>query len=314
VAGPIERAGHLLPQFSRRPSPDLQRLASGARLILWGLFKKVVIADRLAEYVNLIYKTPDSFSGATLLLATYFFAFQIYCDFSGYTDIAIGSARMLGYDLMENFHLPYLATSISDFWHRWHISLSTWFRDYVYFPLGGNRVGESRWIFNIGATFLLSGLWHGANWTFLMWGGVHGVYYILEYFLANPMGKLMDLLAFPAWFRRTLARVLTFHLVLLGWVFFRANSISDAALILKKIFFIFPGRLYLGPSQLALYISILMIIALLIVMIMQDHGKLPLYPATCELTMPLRWSAYLILLFGIALFGKSSNEFIYFQF
>lgn len=314
VAGPIERARNFLPQIGQRKSFDIERIVSGSRLILWGLFKKVVIADRLAEYVNLIYKTPDSFSGATLLLATYFFAFQIYCDFSGYTDIAIGSARMLGYDLMENFHLPYLATSISDFWHRWHISLSTWFRDYVYFPLGGNRVGERRWIFNIGATFLLSGLWHGANWTFLMWGGVHAVYYILELFLANPMGKLLDLLAFPAWFRRTLARVLTFHLVLLGWVFFRANSLSDATLILEKIFFSFSGKLYLGPSQLALYVSILMIIALLMVMIVQEHGKLPLYPATCKLTMPVRWSAYLVLLFGIALFGKSSNEFIYFQF
>ncbi len=314
VAGPIERAGHLLPQFSRRTSPDLQRLASGARLILWGLFKKVVIADRLAEYVNLIYKTPGSFSGATLLLATYFFAFQIYCDFSGYTDIAIGSARMLGYDLMENFHLPYLATSISDFWHRWHISLSTWFRDYVYFPLGGNRVGESRWISNIGATFLLSGLWHGANWTFLLWGGVHGACYIVEILLTKPVVRLMDLLALPARFRRILGIVLTFHLVLLGWVFFRANTIGDAGLILKKIFFAFSGKLYLGPSQLAFYFSLLLIIALLIVMIMQSYGKLPLYPATCELTMPLRWSVYLVLLFGIALFGKSSNEFIYFQF
>jgi len=274
----------------------------------------VVIADRLAEYVNLIYKTPDSFSGATLALATYFFAFQIYCDFSGYTDIAIGSGRILGYDLMENFHLPYLATSITEFWHRWHISLSTWFRDYVYFPLGGNRVSEGRWIFNIGATFLLSGLWHGANWTFLIWGGVHAAYYILEIFLASPVGKLMDWLAFPAWFRRTLGRVLTFHLVLLGWVFFRASSISDAALILEKIFFSFSGTLYLGPSQLALYLSVLLILALLVVMILQEHGKLPLYLSPCQLPVPVRWSAYLVLIFGIAILGKSSNEFIYFQF
>jgi len=314
VAGPIERARNFLPQIGLRKFLDIQRIVSGSRLILWGLFKKVVIADRLAEYVNLIYKTPDSFSGATLLLATYFFAFQIYCDFSGYTDIALGSARMLGFDLMENFHLPYLATSISDFWHRWHISLSTWFRDYVYFPLGGNRVTEGRWAFNIMATFLLSGLWHGANWTFLIWGGVHAAYYILEFFLATPTGKLIDLLKFPAWVRRTLARILTFHLVLLGWVFFRAGSIADAALILKKIFLSFSGNLYLGPSQLALYISILLIFALLVIMIMQEYGKLPLYSAPRPLPLLVRWSAYLALIFGIALFGKSGNEFIYFQF
>lgn len=313
VAGPIERAGHLLPQFNVKKYFDIPRMISGVRLILWGLFKKVVIADRLAEYVNLIYANPDSYSGPTLLLATYFFAFQIYCDFSGYSDIAIGSARMLGYDLLENFRLPYLAPSISEFWQRWHISLSTWFRDYVYFPLGGNRVSERRWVFNIWMVFILSGLWHGANWTFILWGGVHATYYLLERFLASPAGKIMNMLAFPAWLKRILGTILTFHMVLLGWVFFRAASISDAILILHKIAF-FNGKLYLGPSQLTLYISLFFIFALIIVMILQENGKLPLYSKPCPLPLAFRWSAYIVLIFGIALFGKSSNEFIYFQF
>ena len=168
VAGPIERASNLLIQLRRNNSLDLERLSSGLALMLWGLFKKVVIADRLAIYVNQVYGDPSVHSGSTLLLATYFFAFQIYCDFSGYSDIAIGAARILGYDLMQNFRLPYLAQSIAGFWRRWHISLSTWFRDYLYFPLGGNRVGLRCWVFNIIVVFTVSGLWHGAAWTFVV--------------------------------------------------------------------------------------------------------------------------------------------------
>jgi D-alanyl-lipoteichoic acid acyltransferase DltB (MBOAT superfamily) len=278
------------------------------------LFKKVVIADRLAEYVNLIYATPDSFSGVTLALATYCFAFQIYCDFSGYSDIAIGSARMLGFDLMENFRLPYLATSISEFWQRWHISLSTWFRDYVYVSLGGNRVTKGRWIFNIFSVFLLSGLWHGGNWTFLAWGGLHAVYYLMEAYLATPMTRLLELCLVPVWVRRLGAWLLTFNLVTLAWVFFRANSISQAFMVLRKIFFSLSGPLYLGPSQLALYISILCIIMLFTIMSLQFRGFLPLCSQRSRLAAPLRWSACLALLFGIALLGKSSNDFIYFQF
>ncbi len=293
---------------------DTHRLTSGARLILWGLFIKVVIADRLADYVNLIYATPDSYSGVTLALATYFFAFQIYCDFSGYSDIAIGSARMLGFDLMENFRLPYLATSISQFWQRWHISLTSWFRDYVYISLGGNRVTQGRWMLNIFCVFLLSGLWHGANWTFLAWGGLHGLYYLMEAYLAPPLTRLLELCLVPVWVRRLCAWLLTFNLVALAWVFFRASSISQAFLILRKIFFSLSGPLYLGPSQLALYISVLCIIMLTTIMSLQFRGFLPLYSQKSRLAAPLRWSAYLVLLFGIALLGKSSNDFIYFQF
>ena len=183
VAGPIERAGRLLPQVTRMASPNTDQIVSGLRLALWGFFKKVVIADRLALVVDQVYGNPADQSGITWLIGTYFFAFQIYCDFSGYSDIAIGVARLLGFDLMKNFRVPYSASSLREFWGRWHISLSTWFRDYVYIGLGGNRVQLGRWIANILVTFLVSGLWHGANWTFVVWGGLHGAYLVIEHAL-----------------------------------------------------------------------------------------------------------------------------------
>lgn len=185
VAGPIERSTNLLPQFDRRISFDYDRFVSGLRLMLWGFFKKIVIADRLAIYVNEVYNSPAEFQGLTLILATYFFAFQIYCDFSGYSDIAIGAARIMGYDLMINFRQPYFSQSIAEFWKRWHISLSTWFKDYLYIPLGGNRVAKNRWYFNLMAVFLISGLWHGANWTFVLWGFLHGFYLVFSIWTQN---------------------------------------------------------------------------------------------------------------------------------
>lgn len=178
VAGPIERSTRLLPQFFQHHGFDAGRVQSGLRLILWGFFKKIVIADRLAVYVNAVYANPSAYDGPSLLLATYFFAFQIYCDFSAYSDIAIGSARVMGFELMQNFRRPYFARSIQEFWQRWHISLSTWFRDYVYLPLGGNRVPTWRWYTNLLLVFLVSGLWHGANWTFVVWGALHGTYLV----------------------------------------------------------------------------------------------------------------------------------------
>ena len=180
VAGPIERATNMLPQFQLKFGFDYDRVVSGLRLILWGVFKKVVIADRLAIYVNAVYGDVESYAGLRLIVATVFFAFQIYCDFSAYSDIAIGTARILGFRLMENFRRPYLAISLRDFWRRWHISLSTWFRDYVYIGLGGNRQGASRQVINLLIVFALSGLWHGANWTFLLWGIFHGAIVALE--------------------------------------------------------------------------------------------------------------------------------------
>jgi alginate O-acetyltransferase complex protein AlgI len=314
VAGPIERAGNLLSQLTRRNHFDLDRFTSGAKLIVWGLFKKIVIADNLAVYVNRVYESPSGYSGATLLLATYFFAFQIYCDFSGYSDIAIGSARILGYDLMQNFRLPYLATSIRDFWKRWHISLSSWFTDYLYIPLGGNRVSVPRWAFNITVVFLASGLWHGANWTFVAWGALHGLYYLIEALwqrFIKPQGARSIL---PAAVAGPVKIVVTFHLVLLAWVFFRAATISDAVLILSRIATDLGGRLYLGPSQLATFVSALLILVLLGVQILQSRQVVVLHAGQPRLPRVLRWGGYLAMLHVLALLGRGANEFIYFQF
>ncbi|MEO8165264.1 MAG: MBOAT family O-acyltransferase [Betaproteobacteria bacterium] len=179
VAGPIERAEHLLPQFRRKTQLDYERWRSGLMQAMWGLFKKACIADLASPFVNGVYADPQAFNGSYLLLATFLFGLQIYCDFSGYSDIAVGVARVLGFDLMTNFKQPYFSTSLSDFWRRWHISLSTWFRDYVYIPLGGSRVSRLRMTFNILIVFIISGVWHGANWTFALWGLIHGVWLIL---------------------------------------------------------------------------------------------------------------------------------------
>ena len=236
VAGPIERSTRLLPQFRKQFDFDYRRVVSGLQLIFWGLFKKMVIADRLAHAVDQVYGNPDSYAGPALILASYFFAFQIYCDFSAYSDIAVGSARVLGYDLMQNFRRPYLATSISNFWQRWHISLSTWFRDYLYIPLGGNRAGKIRWQANLLAVFLVSGLWHGANWTFIAWGGLHGAYMVIGIWTAslrNRAARLAGLTRHPR-IRAGFQIVITFHLAVAAWVFFRANTVAEAVNIIRS--------------------------------------------------------------------------------
>ena len=233
VAGPIERATHLLPQLRQTFDFDYQRVVSGLQQMLWGFFKKVVIADRLAVYVNEIYASPGDENGLALLLATYFFAFQIYCDFSGYSDIAIGAARVMGYDLMENFRTPYLSKSIREFWSRWHISLSTWFRDYLYIPLGGNRVPQVRWFLNLFIVFVVSGFWHGANWTFLIWGALHGSYLVAEILWKRlPFAQFKGI---PTRLKNILSIGITFHLTLLAWVFFRANSLGDATTVIRSV-------------------------------------------------------------------------------
>ena len=230
VAGPIERASRLLPQLETEVHPDRARFVEGGKRILWGMFKKVVVADRLAIYVDAVYADPGAHEGLTLILATYLFAFQIYADFSGYSDMAIGSARILGYDLMENFKRPYFARNISDFWRRWHISLSTWFRDYVYIPLGGNRVGPLRWHVNLMIVFVVSGLWHGANWTFIVWGALHGAYLIGAILTAGLRARVAGALGMGDRPRmlRAWEVCITFHLALFAWVFFRADSVGDA--------------------------------------------------------------------------------------
>lgn len=229
VAGPIERPQNLLHQFREPRSFDVMRVHDGFELMLIGFGKKVLVADTLATTVNLVYGAPERHSGLALVLATYFFAFQIYCDFSGYSDIARGAARVMGFELMVNFDRPYIATSVSEFWRRWHISLSTWFRDYLYIPLGGSRASRARSAFNLVVVFLVSGLWHGANWTFLCWGAIHGVVLAASHLAGrgNWKERAPSTLFARAW--RTLA---TFHIVLLSWVFFRADSVSQAWYVL----------------------------------------------------------------------------------
>jgi alginate O-acetyltransferase complex protein AlgI len=232
VAGPIERPQNVLYQFHTKFDYDWEKVKSGLMMMVWGLFKKVVIADRLAMMVDFAYKNPAEQSGLTLLVATFFYTFQIYCDFSGYSDIALGSARVMGFDLMENFKTPYFSTSISEFWRRWHISLSTWFRDYLYIPLGGNRVSEWRRYFNQFFVFMISGLWHGASWTFVIWGSLHGFYLIF----AVLRDKYLPNLSLPKnLIGKSLNLFSTFVLVMLAWVFFRAKGTHDAFLILKKM-------------------------------------------------------------------------------
>jgi D-alanyl-lipoteichoic acid acyltransferase DltB (MBOAT superfamily) len=230
VAGPIERASRLLPQLARERPLTARGLASGAWLAGWGLFKKVVIADNLAPLVDEVYAPGANPAAGEVLLATYAFAFQIYCDFSGYTDIARGVARMFGIDLMLNFRLPYLATAPSDFWRRWHISLSTWLRDYLYIPLGGNRGGRARTLRNLMLTMLLGGLWHGAAWTFVCWGAYHGVLLVAER-VWRRRGRSARVGAA----RRALAVAGTFHAVCLGWLFFRADSLAGVGSLLRAL-------------------------------------------------------------------------------
>lgn len=314
VAGPIERASDLLPQFLKERTFNSERMASGFRFILYGLFKKMVIADRLAYFVNHIYSSADKQDGTTLLIATFMFGFQIYCDFSGYSDIAIGSARLLGFDLMQNFRTPYLANSFKDFWHRWHISLSSWFRDYVYIPLGGNRVSQSRWIVNILLTFTISGLWHGASLTFIIWGFLHGLLLILE----NLTSKITSIAARFSW----AGYIITFLTVNIIWVFFRADSLDQSISILssfKTLNFEFVSKgldLFSGNNEFREYlISILVSFPLFILMEILI-GKTDFDQLIQSKNTILRWSIYLIFAYLILFFGvlNAAPEFIYFQF
>ncbi len=307
VAGPIERAGHLLVQFRRRSRFDPQRVATGLPLVLWGLFKKVVIADRLAIYVDKVYGQPELYGGPALLLATYFFAFQIYCDFSGYSDMAIGTARILGIDLMRNFRMPYLATSLRDFWRRWHISLSTWFRDYVYIPLGGGRRGA--WVGSVTVVFILSGLWHGANLTFVVWGALHGILYVVERACVRRRSAVAATSPLRAW----LQRMTTFHIVLIGWVCFRSPSLQHAVSILRGLPNGWERGLYLGPSQWTTALSIGLVGLLMCVQLWQERRETD-GVAVAAVPLALRWGVMIGLIIGVAILGIGDRAFIYFQF
>lgn len=303
VAGPIERPQNLLHQFRERHALDFERIRSGLISIAAGLFLKVVIADRLAVVVNRSYDDPGASSGLSLLIATLFFAFQIYCDFSGYSLIAIGSAEVLGIKLMRNFRRPYLATSISEFWQRWHISLSTWFKDYVYIPLGGSKVPYLRWQFNLIITFLISGLWHGANWTYVAWGGLNGLYLVVENFArARPGRPPTGALA---------GRARTFALITISWVLFRSKDIGTAWRIFKKMTSFGSGAAMASASEVAWgFILIAGLLAFETI-----HEKSDLKQWLFDQPRSFRWTAYYATAVALLAFGMyGSNQFIYFQF
>ena len=330
VAGPIERSTRLLPQLVKKYNFDYDRVTDGLKLMLWGFFKKIVIADRIAVIVNQVYSNPNEAVGIPLLIGTYLFAFQIYCDFSGYSDIAIGAAKVFGIDLMQNFRRPYFAKSIREFWQRWHISLSTWFRDYLYRPLGGNHSSTWRWYYNIMIVFLISGLWHGANWTFVIWGGLHGSYYLFSYWTRNIRPRLtrvfkLDKLPF---LHRIIRVLFIFHIVLFGWIFFRANTFSDAIFIVTHLF-VGLGEMLNRISEMGITPGIFnygfdlpvseMIIGMCAILVLGIHHLLQRKQSVriWLKTKPiwLRWLVYYSLLFSILVFGYlEPSEFIYFQF
>lgn len=329
VAGPIERPQNIIHQFKEKHFFEYERVKLGLQLMMWGMFKKVVIADRLSSFVNVAYNNVHSYRGISLILATVFFAFQIYCDFSGYSDIALGSAQVMGFKLMTNFNRPYFAKSISEFWKRWHISLSTWFRDYLYISLGGNRVSRPRRYFNLFFTFLISGLWHGANWTYVIWGALNGLYLIAEMQWHSAITRLRE------FSRSNLQKAalnvflitLTFSLTCFAWIFFRANTVEDAFYVVSHLFDGF-GNLphdLLSPQFVKLQIMFgrdkwdfifawVGIAILIITHYLQRHesGRTILNRQKTA----IRWTFYFALVSVILFFGafNESQQFIYFQF
>ncbi|MFL6275192.1 MAG: MBOAT family O-acyltransferase [Blastocatellia bacterium] len=322
VAGPIERSTSLLPQFRQNFDFEYERVVDGLRLMLWGFFKKIVIADRLSLYVDSVYGHPSGYGAVPTVMATIFFAFQIYCDFSGYSDIAIGVAKVMGYRLTLNFNRPYIAQSIREFWRRWHISLSTWFRDYVYVALGGNRVSTIRWAAIIFVVFLLSGIWHGANWTFCIWGLLHGSYYIIGRATAARRAGWRDLLdrAGAGVAGQAVSMSMTFLMVCFAWIFFRAASLGDALQLVANLWRfgdiagvqtgVLINNLF-GYKGLAF--DWLLIAFLLVAESQVKEQGIGRYWSTKPLVW--RWGITYAAIFAIIILGSiGKNEFIYFQF
>lgn len=323
VAGPIERTGNLLPQIKGKHVFDSHRAVYGLKLMAWGFFKKLVIADNLAVYVDQIFGDVHYYSGFCMLLAAFFFTIQIYCDFSGYSDIAIGTAKLFGIDLMRNFNSPYFAASVKDFWSRWHISLSTWFRDYVYIPLGGNQRGRGRTILNQFVTMLVSGLWHGAAFTYVIWGGVHGLLQALENMIPicrryNRAVKEGSQSGAALW----LGRAVTFAAVMLAWIFFRADSLSDACYVFlhmwdgmgSPVSYLAQGIAVLDLNTVAANVTVLLPLALLW---LYDHRALSGDPIEeiSALRPAFRWGIYYAFIFLVLMLASfNAQEFVYFQF
>jgi len=307
VAGPIERAGHLLPQINRKRVFNYTQAIEGLRLILWGLVKKVVIADSLAAVVSPLFANPEAYPGSTLLLGAILFSFQIYGDFSGYTDIAIGTAKLFGFELLTNFRFPYFSRDIAEFWRRWHISLSSWFRDYVYIPLGGSKAGKLLSIRNVLVIFLLSGFWHGASWNFIFWGGVHALAFI-PLLLREKNRVHVDVVAsHKIWpgAKELLQMIFTFAFVTFAWIFFRSASLPQTLQYLQSI----PKGLFSRPANLSFLVFYVIPFVLLEWHLRRDERVLLLAKNAV-----VRYLIYILLVFLLLYHSGNNAEFIYFQF
>ena len=312
VAGPIERATHLLPQILKKRTFEYEKAVDGLRQILWGLFKKIVIADNCAEYANMIFNHSQAYEGSTLFLGALFFTFQIYCDFSGYSDIALGSARLFGIELLRNFSFPYFSRDIAEFWRRWHISLSSWFKDYLYIPLGGSQGGTIKKMRNTFIIFLVSGFWHGANWTFIVWGLLNALY-IMPSIVWNTNRNNLDIVAagkrFPS-IKEFSQIIITFILTTLAWIFFRSDNLHQAFQILAKIFsFSIVSIPQIRPSYVIVLVIIFMVIEWL-----GRQNKYAIEKTFIHKNKIIRWSFYLCICLCIFIFNGKAQEFIYFQF
>ncbi|MDR6760955.1 D-alanyl-lipoteichoic acid acyltransferase DltB (MBOAT superfamily) [Flavobacterium sp. 2755] len=312
VAGPIERATHLLPQIKQKRTFDYEKAVDGLRQILWGLFKKIVIADQCAEYANQIFNHSNDYSGSTLVVGAVFFAFQIYGDFSGYSDIALGVARLFGIELLRNFAFPYFSRNIAEFWRRWHISLSTWFRDYLYIPLGGSKGGIYNQIRNTFIIFIVSGFWHGANWTFIIWGFLNALYIMPSIILKNNRNNL-DTVAQGKYFpnlKELFTMCLTFGLTVFAWIFFRAENLEHAWNIISHIF---SHTLFTKPEILPKKFLFLLLIFMLIEWIGREQ-EFAIAKFGTSFPRIIRWGFYYAIVVAIFYFSGSEQQFIYFQF
>jgi alginate O-acetyltransferase complex protein AlgI len=312
VAGPIERATHLLPQLKKNRFFDYAKTTDGLKQILWGLFKKIVIADNCAVYANTIFENSENFSSSSLLLGSIFFSFQIYCDFSGYSDIALGTARLFGIELLNNFSFPYFSRDIAEFWRRWHISLSSWFKDYLYIPLGGSKVSKSKVIINTFIIFLVSGFWHGANWTFVFWGFLNAIYF-LPLLVLNLNRRNLETVAsnklFPSvgdFFRM----LFTFTLVTFAWIFFRSADIKSALVFLDGLF---RPSIFTVPENLPVKTIVFLILFICIEWISRFNTH-PFQLISNIKHLSVRWLICYFIIFLILFFSGKQQEFIYFQF
>jgi D-alanyl-lipoteichoic acid acyltransferase DltB (MBOAT superfamily) len=314
ISGPIERGKNLLPQLQVLQAPSAELFWSGMRLFFWGLFMKLVLADRMGMYVDMVYSQPADYWGKTIIIAVLLYALQIYCDFSAYMNMAIGCGRIFGIKLSNNFNFPYMATSIVDFWRRWHITLTSWFRDYVYIPMGGNKVTPTRWALNIMVVFLISGLWHGAAWSFVIWGGLHGFFYLFGRFTAPARLKIQETLGLRGNPLVLLQIVTAFLLVTFAWIFFRAANVHDAGVIISHMFMNISAPPRMMASQFSTYLSWGAALVFVCLELFRYWGVAAESRFSGAIPVFIKYPAYVVILLATSLLGVSSTKFIYFHF